>query len=35
MSALPARPSADGAAKLRGYVQKEKRRMKYVLENPQ
>ena len=34
MSALPARLSADGAAKLLAYVQKEKRGMKYLPENP-
>jgi hypothetical protein len=34
MSALPARLSADGVAKLQAYVQNEKRRMKYLPENP-
>jgi hypothetical protein len=33
MSALPARLSADGVAKLQAYVQNEKRRMKYLPEN--
>jgi len=34
MGALPARLSADGAAKLQAYVQNEKRRMKYHPDNP-
>jgi hypothetical protein len=33
MGALPARLSADGAAKLQAYVQNEKRRMKYHPDN--
>jgi hypothetical protein len=33
MSALPARLSVDGAAKLRAYVQNQKRGMKYLPEN--
>jgi len=35
MSALPARLTADGLAKLQSYVQKVKRGMKYLPENPQ
>jgi len=34
MSALPARLSVDGGAKLAAYVQSEKRRMKYLPESP-
>jgi hypothetical protein len=34
MSALPARLSADGVAKLQAYVQNEKRGMKYLPESP-
>ena len=34
MSALPARLSADGAARLQAYVQNQKRGMKYLPESP-
>jgi hypothetical protein len=34
MSALPARLSVDGVAKLQAYVQSAKRGMKYVPESP-